>query len=164
MTRIPITPEGYQKLLEELKRLKNIERPKIIKEIAEARSHGDLSENAEYVAAKEKQGFIEGRIRELESKLALCEIIEIQENTPDRVVFGCVVVVEDMDDGKLLEFRIVGEEEADPRQGWISIQSPLGRALVGKEAGEEVEVRTPKGERVLRIVEIRSAKRVEESR
>jgi transcription elongation factor GreA len=151
--RIPVTPEGYKRMEEELKRLKTSERPRIIKEIAEARAHGDLSENAEYVAAKEKQSFIEGRIMELEAKLAMCEIIELKEEV-DRVVFGAYVLLRDLDHGEKVRYRIVGEDEANPREGLISIRSPLARALVGKRVGEEVEVRTPGGEKVYEIVAI----------
>jgi transcription elongation factor GreA len=153
--RIPVTREGYLRLEEELRRLKTVERPKIIKEIAEARAHGDLSENAEYVAAKEKQSFIEGRIMELEAKLAMCEIIELKEEV-DRVVFGAYVLLKDLDDGQVVRYRIVGEDEANPREGLISIRSPLARALVGKRVGEEVEVRTPGGEKVYEVISISS--------
>lgn len=154
--RIPVTPEGYRRLEEELKRLKTIERPRVIKEIAEARAHGDLSENAEYAAAKEKQSFIEGRILELEAKLALCEVISLKGDHLERVVFGAFVELRDLDEGGIVRYRIVGEDEANPREGLISIRSPLARALVGKKVGDEAEVKTPGGEKVYEIVAIRA--------
>ena len=163
MPRTPITREGYERLKEELKRLKSVERPKIIREIAEARAHGDLSENAEYVAAKEKQSLIEGRIAELEAKLAECEVVERAEETPEQVVFGCVVELKDLDTGQVVRYQIVGEDESDPRNGRISLTSPLGRALIGHRVGDEVEVHTPRGERAYEILRIMSRWETERS-
>ena len=163
MPRTPITREGYERLKEELKRLKSVERPKIIREIAEARAHGDLSENAEYVAAKEKQSLIEGRIAELEAKLAECEVVELAEEPPDQVVFGCVVELKDLDTGQVVRYQIVGEDESDPRNGRISLTSPLGRALIGHRVGDEVEVHTPRGERAYEILRIMSRWETERS-
>jgi transcription elongation factor GreA len=142
---VPFTREGYQKLKAELDLLKSVERPKIIKEIAEARSHGDLSENAEYHAAKERQGFIEGRIADLDDKISRAQVIEPSEENEDRVKFGAWVTVTDEDSGDSKTFRIVGDLEADIQKGMISLSSPLARALLGKQVGALVEVRVPKG-------------------
>lgn len=144
---VPFTREGYQKLKTELEHLKSVERPKIIREIADARSHGDLSENAEYHAAKEKQGFIEGRIADLDDKLSRAQVIEPSE-TSDQVQtirFGAFVTVTDEESGETKNFRIVGDLEADLQLGMISLSSPLARALMGKRQGDLVEVRVPKG-------------------
>jgi transcription elongation factor GreA len=156
MKRTPMTLRGAQALREELKRLKSQERPRIIKAIAEARSHGDLSENAEYHAAREQQGFIEGRIKELEHKLANAEVIDpaTLPNT-GKVVFGATVELEDQADGARVVYQVAGEDEADIRQGRISITSPIARALVGKEQGEVVEVAAPGGTRSYEIVAVR---------
>lgn len=156
MKRTPMTLRGAEALREELKRLKSEERPRIIKAIAEARSHGDLSENAEYHAAREQQGFIEGRIKQLEHKLANAEVIDpaTLPNT-GRVVFGATVELEDQADGARLVYQVAGEDEADIRQGRISITSPIARALVGKEQGEVVEVAAPGGTRSYEIVAVR---------
>jgi transcription elongation factor GreA len=156
MKRTPMTLRGAQALREELKRLKSQERPRIIKAIAEARSHGDLSENAEYHAAREQQGFIEGRIKELEHKLANAEVIDpaTLPNT-GKVVFGATVELEDQADGARVVYQVAGEDEADIRQGRISITSPIARALVGKEEGEVVEVAAPGGTRSYEIVAVR---------
>jgi transcription elongation factor GreA len=156
MKRTPMTLRGAQALRDELKRLKSQERPRMIKAIAEARSHGDLSENAEYHAAREQQGFIEGRIKELEHKLANAEVIDpaTLPNT-GRVVFGATVELEDQADGARVVYQVAGEDEADIRQGRISITSPIARALVGKEEGEVVEVAAPGGTRSYEIVAVR---------
>jgi transcription elongation factor GreA len=156
MKRTPMTLRGAGALREELKRLKSQERPRIIKSIAEARSHGDLAENAEYHAAREQQGFIEGRIKELEHKLANAEVID-PATLPDtgRVVFGATVELEDQADGARVVYQVAGEDEADIRQGRISITSPIARALVGKEPGEVVEVAAPGGTRTYEIVAVR---------
>ena len=153
--RVPMTPRGYQMLQDELKRLKSEERPKIVKEIEEARAHGDLSENAEYHAAKERQGQIEGRIRMLDDKLARAQVIERVEQESDRVIFGTTVSLEDAETGERMTYTIVGEDEADANEGLISVTSPVGRALLGKEPGDSVQVRVPKGTRALEILEVR---------
>lgn len=142
---VPFTREGYQRLKAELDFLKSVERPKIIKEIAEARSHGDLSENAEYHAAKERQGFIEGRIADLDDKISRAQVIEPTDDNEDRVRFGAWVTVTDEESGEAKTYRIVGDLEADIQQGMISLSSPLARALLGKQVGALVEVRVPKG-------------------
>ncbi|RLA82627.1 MAG: transcription elongation factor GreA [Deltaproteobacteria bacterium] len=156
MESIPMTREGYEALKRELERLKKEERPKIIAEIERARAFGDLSENAEYHAAKEKQAFIETKIRELESKLARAVIVE-QSPEEGRVVFGCKVKLEDLDTGQIVEYHLVGGDEADPPRGKISIHSPVARALVGKEEGDEVEVQVPAGKRRYLILEVRTS-------
>ena len=156
MKRTPMTLRGAGQLREEPKRLKSVDRPRVIKAIAEARSHGDLSENAEYHAAREQQGFIEGRISEIESKLAACEIIDpatIADQS--RVVFGATVELEAEEDGKRVTYAIVGEDEADIRAGRISITSPIARALVGKSEGDVAVVTAPGGNRSFEIVAIR---------
>lgn len=153
---VPFTKEGYQRLKVELEHLKSVERPNIIREIAEARSHGDLSENAEYQAAKEKQGFIEGRIADLEDKLSRAQVIEIENGVdPDRVRFGAWVTVMDEENGETKSFRIVGDLEADIQQGLISLSSPLARAVLGKKTGSTVELRVPKGEVEYTITDVR---------
>jgi transcription elongation factor GreA len=156
MKRTPMTLRGAEALREELKRLKSQERPRIIKAIAEARSHGDLSENAEYHAAREQQGFTEGRIKELEHKLANAEVID-PATLPHtgRVVFGATVELEDQADGARVVYQVAGEDEADIRQGRVSITSPIARALVGKEEGAVVEVAAPGGTRSYEIVAVR---------
>ncbi|MFN6961708.1 MAG: transcription elongation factor GreA [Rhodocyclaceae bacterium] len=156
MSKIPITINGAQQLREELQRLKTIDRPAVIAAIAEARSHGDLSENAEYDAAKERQGFIEGRIAEIESKLAHAQIIDPRALDADgRVVFGATVEIEDIDAGQTVTYQIVGDDEADLKQGKISLNSPVARALIGKFAGDIVEVQTPGGRREYEILDVR---------
>jgi transcription elongation factor GreA len=142
-------------LQEEFKRLKNVDRPQIVKEIEEARAHGDIAENAEYHAAKERQGHLEGRIRTLEDKLARAQIIDGTGQSTDRVSFGATVVLENTDSGEEVTYTIVGEDEADLKSGLISVTSPVARALIGKEQGEEVQVRAPKGIREFEILEIR---------
>jgi transcription elongation factor GreA len=154
MDRTPITREGLERLREELKRLEREERPAVIKAISEARSHGDLSENAEYLAAKERQSFIEGRIAELHNKIAVSEIIDISDLPEDRVVFGTTVLLNDLNTGDEFSVRLVGPDESNVDDGDISVLSPLGRALIGKEPGDEVQVRTPGGMRMLEIVDI----------
>ncbi|MBM4252544.1 MAG: transcription elongation factor GreA [Deltaproteobacteria bacterium] len=154
---VPFTREGFQKLKLELEQLKTVERPKIIREIADARSHGDLSENAEYHAAKEKQGFIEGRIADLDDKLSRAQVIEPNDGEPDqRVRFGSFVTVTDEDSGEDKTYRIVGDLEADLEHGMISMSSPLARALLGKRVGDLVEVRVPKGTVEYSVTEIRA--------
>ena len=153
--RVPMTPRGHAMLQEEFKRLKNVDRPRIVKEIEEARSHGDISENAEYHAAKERQALLEGRIRILEDKLARAQIIDGTGQSTERVSFGATVVLENADSGERATYTIVGEDEADLKSGLISVSSPVARALMGKEVGAEVQVRAPKGTREFEILEIR---------
>jgi len=154
MQRVPITKEGYERLKIELARLQKEERPNIIKAIEEARGHGDLSENAEYEAAKDKQGLIEGRIQDLCQKISQSEIIEPTKNDNERVIFGSTVVMEDMETGEVTTYTLVGPYEADVQAGTISVTSPLGKALIGKEEGSEVRVQTPRGIRNLEVLEI----------
>ena len=156
MKRTPMTVRGAEALRAELKRLKSEARPRIVKAIAEARGHGDLSENAEYHAAREQQGFIEGRIKEIEHKLAHAQVIEPAKlpNT-GKVVFGALVELEDQADGTRVVYQVVGEDEADIRAGRISVTSPIARALVGKSQGEVVEVAAPGGSRSYEIVAVR---------
>lgn len=153
--RVPMTPRGHALLEEELKRLRSVERPRIVKEIEVARAHGDLSENAEYHAAKERQGQIEGRIRMLEDRLARAQVIDGTGQGTDRVSFGATVVLSDADSGEEITYTLVGEDEADAKQGMISVTSPIGRAILGKEIDATVQVRVPKGTRELEILEIR---------
>ncbi len=156
MTRVPITVRGAELLREELARLKKQDRPRIIAAIAEARAHGDLKENAEYHAAREQQGFIEGRIAEIEAKLANAQVIDVLALEPsDRVVFGATVDLVDEDTGEELSYRIVGQDEADIKAGLLSINSPIARALVGKREGDVVVVEIPAGSRSLEIVKVR---------
>ncbi|UCG73473.1 MAG: transcription elongation factor GreA [Chromatiales bacterium] len=156
MTRWPITARGAEKLRAELKRLKSEDRPRIVKAIAEAREHGDLKENAEYHAAKEEQGFLEGRIKELEAKLSNCDIIDVTKLTVSgRVVFGATIDLVDEDDGREVTYQIVGEDEADIAAGLVSVSSPVARALIGREEGDVVEVDAPGGRKSFEIVEVR---------
>jgi transcription elongation factor GreA len=148
--RVPITKAGLLRLKDELKRLKYTERPKIVKEIAEARSHGDLSENAEYHAAKEKQSHVEGRIAQIEHWIASAEVIDVSRLSGDRVVFGATVTLADTAGDEVL-YRIVGELEADLKQGKISVTSPIARALIGKSEGDVVKVQAPGGTREYEI-------------
>jgi len=156
MNKVPLTVSGAEKLKVELQRLKTVDRPRVIQAIAEARAHGDLSENAEYHAAKEQQSFIEGRIVEIEGKLSSAQIIDPKTvNAEGRVVFGATVDLSDEDTGKEVTYQIVGDDEADISQGMISISSPIARALIGKEAGDSVEVRVPDGIRNYEILDVR---------
>ena len=156
MKRSPMTLRGAELLRAELKRLKSEDRPRVIKSIAEARSHGDLSENAEYHAAREQQGFIEGRIMEIESRLAAAEIIDVARlPATGKVVFGVTVVLEDQDEAIAVTYQIVGEDEADIRGGRISVGSPIARALIGKVEGDIVEVAAPGKTRSYEIVSVR---------
>ncbi len=157
--RVPMTKGGLVRLRDELKRLKNVERPKIVKEIAEARSHGDLSENAEYHAAKEKQSHVEGRIAQVEHWIASAEVIDVSKLTGERVVFGATVTLED-GDGEEVTYQIVGELEADLKQGRISVTSPIARALIGRVEGDTAVVRSPGGQKEY---EIKSVEFVEEA-
>lgn len=158
MATIPITKRGSEKLKEELHRLKTVERPGVIAAIAEARAQGDLSENAEYDAAKDRQGFIEGRIAEIESKLSAAQIIDPSTlDAGGKVVFGATVELEDEDSGVAVTYQIVGEDEADLKQGLINIGSPIARALIGKAEGDTAEVQAPSGTRRYEIVAVRYA-------
>jgi transcription elongation factor GreA len=154
MEKVPMTGEGYQALDDELKRLKTLERPTVIAAIAEARLHGDLSENAEYHAAKDRQGWIEGRIAEIEDKIARAQIIDISKLSGAQVKFGATVSVVDEDTEESARYQIVGEHEADVRSGKISIASPIARAMIGKEMGDVVEVNTPGGVKAYEILKI----------
>jgi transcription elongation factor GreA len=154
MQKNPITPEGAVHLREELNHLKSVERPAIIQAIAVAREHGDLSENAEYHAARDRQSFIEGRIKELENKLALAEVIDPTKLAGSRVAFGATVKVANTSTGEEFTYRILGADEADLAKGSISITSPLARSLVGKQVGDEVQVRMPGGERTYEVLDI----------
>ena len=156
MNKTPLTVAGAEKLRTELHRLKTVERPSVIAAIAEARSHGDLSENAEYDAAKDRQGFIEGRIMEVESKLANAQIIDPKLLDADgRCVFGATVELEDMDSGQIVTYQIVGDDEADIKDNKISISSPIARALIGKYAGDVAEVQAPGGVREYEVIDVR---------
>jgi transcription elongation factor GreA len=156
MATIPLTLRGAKKLKDELQQLKSVERPAVITAIAEARAQGDLSENAEYEAAKNKQGFIEGRILEIEGKLAMAQVIDpVNLNADGRVVFGATIDLEDEDSGTKVTYQIVGDDEADLKLGLISISSPIARALIGKEVGDVAEVQAPGGARSYEIVDVR---------
>lgn len=155
MEKVPMTAEGYAALDAELKRLKTDERPAVIAAISEARSHGDLSENAEYHAAKERQSFIEGRVAELEDKLARAHVIDISRLSGTNIKFGATVTLLDEDSGDEAVYKIVGEDEADVRGGKVSITSPVARALIGKEAGDIVEVSAPGGAKSYEVLKVR---------
>ncbi|MDH5767375.1 MAG: transcription elongation factor GreA [Nitrospirota bacterium] len=154
MHRIPITPDGYQKLQEELERLLKVDRPKNIKAISDARAHGDLSENAEYHAAKERQSFLEGRIQELKSKLALADVIDPAKISQDRIAFGAKVKILDLETDEEKTFVLVGPDEADAKNGKISISSPVGRALLNKRIGDIVKIKAPAKTMEYEILEI----------
>ena len=154
MERVPMTIAGYKSLEEELQRLKAVERPRIIAAISEARAHGDLSENAEYHAAKEAQGLNEARVAELEDKISRAEIIDTSKLSGETVKFGATVSLEDEDTGDKVKYSIVGDTEANLREGKISISSPIARALIGKSKGESVEVTTPKGTRAFQLLKV----------
>lgn len=154
MERVPMTIAGYKSLEQELQRLKAEERPRIIAAISEARAHGDLSENAEYHAAKEAQGLNEARVAELEDKISRAEVIDVSKLSGDTVKFGATVSLEDEDTGDKVKYAIVGDTEANLREGKISISSPIARALIGKSKGESVEVTTPKGTRAFQILKV----------
>jgi transcription elongation factor GreA len=156
MNKIPVTAQGHQKMVEELEKLKNHERPRIINAISEARAHGDLKENAEYHAAREQQGFNEGRIRELESKLSNSQVIDVTRLKNDgKVIFGATVTLCNSADDSQVIYQIVGEDEANLKQRKISITSPLARAVVGKNVDDEVEVTTPQGKMLYEIVDVK---------
>ena len=154
MTRHPITPEGLKKLQEELKKRKSEDRPKVIEAIAVARGHGDISENAEYDAAKEQQAFLEKRIRDIENTIANANVVDPSTMSTDRVVFGLQVTVQDLDSGEESSYQIVGVDEADIAAQRISVSSPVARALIGKRVGDVVQVQIPRGLRELEVLEI----------
>ena len=156
MSKVPLTAKGAAKLQQELKQLKTVERPKVIKAIAEAREHGDLKENAEYHAAREQQGFIEGRIKDIESKLSHAQVIDVTKlDAGGKVVFGATVAVLELDNDAEFTYQIVGEDEADLKHNLISISSPIARALIGKQQGDDVFLQTPGGSREFEILEVR---------
>ncbi len=155
MNKVPMTMEGFLRLEAELKHLKSVERPAVIRAIAEARDHGDLSENAEYHAARERQSFIEGRVAELEDKIARAEVIDVTKLSGDRIKFGATVKLVDEDTEEEKTYQIVGEPEADVRSGRVSVTSPIARALMGKTVGDTVEVSTPGGGKSYEVVAVR---------
>lgn len=156
MSKVPMTLRGAEKLREELKELKSVVRPRIIAAIAEARGHGDLKENAEYHAAREQQGFVEGRIKEIEGKLSHAQVIDPAAlNTGGKIVFGATVELAEEETGEEVTYQIVGEDEADIKNGCISVSSPVARALIGKQEGDVAEVRTPGGVRAYEIIGVR---------
>ena len=150
----PVTKKGYELLKKELKQLLNTDRPAIVNAISTAREHGDLKENAEYHAAKEQQGFIEGRIQELNAKLGNANVIEIEKLSGDKVVFGAIVTFEDIDTEEVSNYQIVGEDESDIKQNKISISSPIARALIGRSAGETLPIPLPKGKIEIEIIKV----------
>lgn len=154
MERTPITRTGYEKLSAELRHLKTVERPRVIQAIEEARAHGDLSENAEYDAAKERQAFIEARVNELSYKLNSADVIDPEDLPKDKAVFASRVLLENIDTGEDVEYMLVGPEESDIDKGLISIASPLGKAIVGRKPGDEITLQAPGGKRVYELVEI----------
>lgn len=154
MKQIPMTPQGYEALKTELAKLKSVERPRNIKAIEEARAHGDLSENAEFEAAKERQSFLEGRINELEYKLANADIINPAKLAKDKAVFGSTVVLENIDTGQEVEYQLVGPEESSIEEGRISVTSPLGSAILGKALGDEIVIQAPGGKRNYELIDI----------
>ena len=154
MERVPITREGYETLKKELEHLKKIERPKNIQAIEDARGHGDISENAEFEAAKDRQAFLDGRVGELEYKLSRADIIDPETLPKDRVVFSSSVVLENIDTGENVEYQLVGPDESNVEQGRISVLSPLGKAMIGKKPGDEIVLQTPGGQRAYELVEI----------
>jgi len=155
MEKVPMTATGYQRLQDELKHLKSVARPEVIKAIAEAREHGDLSENAEYHAARERQSFIEGRVMELEDKISRAEVIDVTKLNGDTVKFGATVTLADEDTDEETTYQIVGQDESDVKAGRLSITAPLSRSLIGKAVGDTVEVTTPAGSKSYEIVDIK---------
>ncbi|HBH34973.1 MAG TPA: transcription elongation factor GreA [Gammaproteobacteria bacterium] len=156
MNKIPLTVRGAENLRNELNELKTVKRPAVIAAIAEARAHGDLKENAEYHAAREQQGFIEGRIKDIDAKLSHAQVIDVTSmDAEGRVIFGATVDVIDLESDEELTYQIVGEDEADIQQGLISVNSPIARGLIGKEEGDVAEVNTPGGQREFEILEVR---------
>lgn len=154
MNRIPMTKAGFGAMKEKVRQLKEVERQDVIRAIQEARAHGDISENAEFEAAKERQAFVEGLISELEHKIACADVIDPSTVNTDRVMFGCTVLLENLNTGEQVRYMLVGSDESDIKQGRISVSSPLGKAMIGKEIGDEILVRAPAGERRYELVEI----------
>ena len=154
MERVPITKTGYEALRKELELLKSVERPQNIRAIEEARAHGDLSENAEFDAAKDRQAFLEGRIGELEYKLGNADVIDPDNLSKDRAVFGCTVILENVDTGEEVRYQLVGPDESNIMEGRISVSSPLGKAMLGKEPGQEIILQAPGGKRCYELVDI----------
>ena len=152
--KIPMTARGFERLQEEMRILKNVERPAVIKAIGDAREHGDLSENAEYHAAKERQGFIEGRLAELEDKISRAEVIDVSKITGDEIKFGTKVTLQDEDTQEVTSYQIVGSDEADVKLGLLSITSPLARSLIGKKAKDGIEVTTPNGSKAYVVKQV----------
>ncbi len=150
----PMTQQGRQRLLDDLKRLKSVERPKIVREIEEAREHGDISENAEFHAAKEKQALVAAQISDIEDTLARAEVIDISKLSGDRIVFGATVTLADVDSGDEVVYQIVGDHEAEPKNGKISVSSPIARSIIGKNIGDEVQVKIPTGTRNFEILDV----------
>jgi len=154
MEKIPITKEGFEKLKRDLETLKNKSIPENIRDIEVARAHGDLSENAEYTAAKERQSYLHGKLQELENNLAMSNVIALQSKISDRVVFGCHVTIADSDNGEKIKYRLVGPLESDISQNKISVTSPIGKALIGKSIGSEINVQVPGGMRSFEVIDI----------
>ena len=154
MERIPITKAGYEALREKVRHLRQVERQEVIRSIEEARAHGDITENAEYEAAKERQAFLEGRIGELEHKIACADVIDPSQVNTDRVMFGCTVVLQNLNTDEEVRYQLVGPEESDIGQGRISVSSPLGRAMIQREVGDEIVVNAPGGVRRYELVDI----------
>ena len=154
MERIPITAKGFEALKKELEHLKSVERPQNIKAIEEARAHGDLSENAEFEAAKDRQGFLEGRMSDLKYKICSAEVIDPDLLQKDKALFGSTVLLENIDNGDDVQYQLVGTDEADIAKGMISISSPLGQAIIGKKPGDEINIQAPGGKRTYELVEI----------
>jgi len=152
--RAPMTQKGKQRLLDDLRRLRSVERPKNVRDIEEARDHGDLSENAEFHAAKEKQSLLEAQISDIEDTLARAEVIDVSKLSGDKIVFGATVTLADVDSGDEVVYQIVGDHEAEPKNGRISVSSPIARSLIGKTAGDEVQVRIPTGTRNFEILDV----------
>lgn len=155
MERIPTTKEGLQRLKDELERLERVERPENIKAIEEARKHGDISENAEFHAAKERQSFLDSKINELKRVIGSSEVIDIDDGPADRVVFGKMILLYDIQEDQEISYQLVGPYESDPEKGKVSVTSPLGQALIGREVGDEIKVRTPAGIKEFEILEIK---------
>ena len=154
MQRIPITKAGFEKLKKDLETIKNVSIPENVRDIEVARAHGDISENAEYSAAKERQSFLYGKVQELENNLALANVISLKGLTSEKVVFGCYVSLEDIDNGEKIKYQLLGPYESDISQNKISVTSPIGKALIGKSIGSEINVQTPGGTRNLEIIDI----------
>ena len=154
MNRIPITRAGYDALKEKVRQLKGVERPDVIRAIQEARAHGDITENAEFEAAKERQAFVEREISELEHRIAWADVIDLSRVKSDRVMFGCTVVLENLSTEEEVRYQLVGPDESDVSQGRISVSSPLGKAMIGKEVGDEIVVKAPGGVRRYELVDI----------